>query len=51
MPVIQCLLSGISKKDNHSNEVFFQFEITSKKLHQREIVHQERSLSTVPIVH
>jgi hypothetical protein len=54
---IQCLLSGIWKKDNHSNEVIFQIEITSKKFHQRESFHlersfhQERSLNTVPIVH
>jgi hypothetical protein len=34
-----------------SNEVIFQYEITSKKFHQRESFHQERSLNTVPIVH
>jgi hypothetical protein len=44
-------LSGIWKKHNHSNEVIFQYEITSKKFHQRESFHQERSLNTVPIVH
>jgi hypothetical protein len=49
--IIQCLLSSIWRKDNHSNEVIFQFEITSKKFHQRESFHQERSLNTVPIVH
>ena len=26
--IIQCLLSGIWKKDDHSNEVIFQYEIT-----------------------
>ena len=49
--VIQCLLLGIWKKDNHSNEVIFQYEITSKRFHQRESFHQVRSLNTVPIVH
>jgi hypothetical protein len=47
--VIQCLLSGLWKKNNHSNEVIFQYEITSKKFHQRESFHQERSLTWVLI--
>jgi hypothetical protein len=42
-------LKFLWKKDNHSNEVIFQFERKSKKFHERESFHQERSLNTVPI--
>ena len=47
---MSCLVSVV-KYNNHSNEVIFQYEITSKKFHQRESFHQERSLNTVPIVY
>jgi hypothetical protein len=37
-------------KEMNSNEEIFQLEIKSKKFHQRGSFHQERSLSTIPIL-